>query len=386
MKVKDEWTLVSHGKTAKRNYRERRKGCGQTGDGGLYSASVDGAARKQRAGCEHEYGRDQIEGDVVAVLRALEQQLHSERGFSFNLLASIATASSCTEMRDGGVPHDESTATLPLLREIVAYGIGNFATGRFKAPMLQLAYLLLIRRRAVGRRSLPTAANTFGGKSLNKDALLRLFEIEQRHVPIFYYEPNMLPVEKLLLETVFRVQVLESNELGKRTVESMQQQQQKHKEVTVSLNTTTTDATTTDSTFNRYHTLFYMPHCPMRLYCNVLQAHWECIFPLGNSKKDNVPIIIFGNSFLAYDERAISSEERKDPTNGVLSVSSFTREIPVGIDTHSGDLSVDVLRHLGTAFNDCSTMYFPAQFCKHAPEQPKEWIPSNDPDRNGELI
>ena len=60
------------------------------------------------------------------------------------------------------------------------------------------------------------------------------FELEQSRVPIFYYEPNILPVEKAMLETVFHVQVLESNAMGKRTVESMRQQQQ----LTVALNKT----------------------------------------------------------------------------------------------------------------------------------------------------
>ena len=82
-----------------------------------------------------------------------------------------------------------------------------------------------------------------------------------------------------------------------------------------------------------------MPHCPMRLYSNVLQAHWSRIFPpasferkgmltsiancIGLSSNDHDasihsadaddgdandgPLIIFGNSFRDYEERAISS-------------------------------------------------------------------------------
>jgi len=411
----DEWTFVSHKKTFKHG-RHGRKGKGPTATAcsGLYRSSVDGATtRKQQVG-ENDDGINRIKNDILAILHALENQLRSGNGFAFRLITSMAVAASCTDVQDGDVHHvtkkaddaNQPTTDSHLhLREIVAYGIGNFAKERFQAPMLQLACLLLLRRCAAGSINQSTKANQ-AGQSDNDDEAnnghdsLRSFEFEQSRVPIFYYEPNILPVEKAMLETTFHVQVLESNAMGKRTVESMRQQHQ----LTVAMDESTMGEVPTDTTATTQlkskcaHTLFYMPHCPMRLYCNVLWAHWDHIFPIDKTRDE--PILIFGNSFLTYEERVISSEKRADPTNGVFSIVPFSKEVSVGkAGSRNSGIVVDELRHLAVAFNDCNVISFLLS-CSDGdhgggddmkenvrwPNHPEEYTESEDPDYTGELI
>ena len=154
----------------------------------------------------------------------------------------------------------------------------------------------------------------------------------------------------------------------------------------------------------------------MQLYSNVLWAHWDYIFPrqqqkcTNDSTDDNctpptVPlsheninnsIIIFGNSFHAYDERTISSEKRMNPTNGLYRVIPFVHETIVSVQPRDcrGEYAVDALRYLDNAFNDCNIMSFSCNGddegrCREKkilPERPKEWFASDDPDNNGELL
>ncbi|KAG6404868.1 hypothetical protein SASPL_132445 [Salvia splendens] len=71
-------------------------------------------------------------------------------------------------------------------------------------------------------------------------------------------------------------------------------------------------------------TLFFMPHCEAELYDNLLEANWE----VGRLNQ----LVIFGNSFEAYEQHAsVCKSSRKH----VLAVQSFTEEL--GVDTFSDD-------------------------------------------------
>ena len=48
-------------------------------------------------------------------------------------------------------------------------------------------------------------------------------------------------------------------------------------------------------------TVFFMPHCPLSLYCNVLRANWGPALSR---------VVIVGNSFASYDERIVRVEQR----------------------------------------------------------------------------
>ena len=273
------------------------------------------------------------------------------------------------------------------VNEIICYGIGNFdgaRDDRYNAPLVQLACVLALRD-AFARRVLPRRgqinsdeldSKTITGQNesvLNQgdqDGVIgnEIVSIERRQEPvsILYFEPFIKTIEREILAH-FHVKVLDSNEQGKRRI--------------------TRKSCNGSSSFNS-STLFYMPHCPMRLYSNVLWANWkeELLF--------NGSIIIFGNSFKAYDERIISSEKKKgDRTNGIFSLLPFSCEAEVlAIDSnrnHSsrehGSIGALGGQDLETAFNDCVVLSFhKADEALQFPSQPEEYIVAKDSD--GELV
>jgi hypothetical protein len=448
----DEWTFVQGKSSSKpRNRRHIAKGAANTGnrvgggcDGGLYgsraSTSVGGSS------CDEEDGIERIKRDTLECLRALEGQLRAGNGFAHRLITSMneAVSSSPTSHRDvhratGDADADAANAHAKSrglrLSDIVAYGIGNFSTERFRSPMLQLACLLLLRRCAASDSSMyDDRSNDRSDAEYRRDGL-ESFQDDQKRVPVHYYDPCILPIERELLEIAFHVHVLEYNDMGKRMlgIESARCRQQQSNSVDISL---PSSSSSTAESLPRC-TLFYMPHCPMRLYSNVLWAHWSRIFPpasseSGSSSNDtnksihsvnaddgsanDGPVVIFGNSFRDYKERTISSRERIDGTNGVFIVAPFAREIPIDVVGNAskkrgggGDVMTnDALRHLEMAFNDCSVIYFPVAEARRVdveddddnyddddndgrtrrrgwPDRPKEWFASTNPDECGEL-
>ena len=444
----DEWTFVPQRKGSKHRCHQHRPGRRNSGTADIYKTSKQMGGRGLYRESTNEYynhekvvdghqtvlydeqqklaERERIKHDIIECVYALENSLHaSNNGFVHRLISSISTFTSSFD--DVKLQHDaannmiegESDGTishvLPL-RDIVAYGIGNFATGSFQAPMLQLACLLLIRRCAAASAAAAFTTNQSINKEDNKqtandydDVTSRLFEEDQIQAPIYYYEPCILPVEKELLENVFHVHVIDSNEMGKRTVESMRQEYE-----AVRVLTPATEASSSSSRLelNQTHTLFYMPHCPMQLYCNVLWAHWCDIFPkstfevetasstdttISTTFKEINPILIFGNSFCTYDNRTISSKKRKDPTNGIFrilpyinEVSTKSRSTVIGKNRNQSDeIIVDALRNLDVAFNDCNVISFTSDASSDRidrPDRPKEWVASDNPNNNGELM
>ncbi|KAK1742953.1 SRR1-like protein [Skeletonema marinoi] len=314
--------------------------------------------------------RDNIQG----IISALENVwMSSETSFSYRLidaLREVTTSSSANKVEEGagnksetkneeGNDDDDNESNQLNIREIVAYGIGNFATSSFSAPMLQLACVLFLRRRAAS--SIITDSNDDDNASNDND-IQDVFKREQDQVPIYYYEPCILPEERDLLE-IFHVAVLEKNEFGKLRVQSMRRQDGEK-----------ASATTTSITSASKKSLFYMPHCPMRLYCNVLWSHWESL--------DST--IIYGNSFHSYDERTLSEEGRTDPTNGILRIIPCTNEIPIKLrGNRRGDELYDALNHLETAFNDCNIISFMVDKTSDR-TRPDEYFASQD-NENGEL-
>lgn len=130
-----------------------------------------------------------------------------------------------------------------------------------------------------------------------------------------YYDPCMVAIEKRILVEIYNVLPIACNEQGKRRV---------HHSST---------------------TLFYMPHCPMRLYSNVLWANWDILLERS--------IIIMGNSLLAYSDLIVVNSERDDPTNAIILVAPFVLERNLRWRNNSkfgnGHLA---LNHALRAFND----------------------------------
>jgi hypothetical protein len=121
------------------------------------------------------------------------------------------------------------------ISQIVCYGIGNFWSNQ-SAPLWQLACALAIR--------------------------------SHLQVPMHYFDPCMSTQESELLLSK-DVLVISENEKGKRLVQNN----------------------------NNAPTFFFMPHCPMMLYTNVLHTNWEHL----------EHVIILGNSLSTYANRLVSS-------------------------------------------------------------------------------
>ncbi|CAM9467424.1 unnamed protein product [Hapterophycus canaliculatus] len=71
-------------------------------------------------------------------------------------------------------------------------------------------------------------------------------------------------------------------------------------------------------------TLFFMPHCPQRLYSNVLWANW--------SSRALGSIIILGNKISRYrEDRLLDARARHDPTNALLRAGPLLRDIDLQV-------------------------------------------------------
>lgn len=262
--------------------------------------------------------------------------------------------------------------------EIICYGIGNFsAMPMYSASMLQLAFAILIRKWSSMVDDRPKEHDHNHGYEQNQcnNTYNVSWEDQQKLIKIMYYEPFMNNLERSILENIFHVEILEINERGKRSI----------------------------STDNNKSTLFFMPHCPMRLYSNVLWANW------GDAL---LRTIIFGNSFYAYDDRTVDSKIRRDPSNSIFRALPFIKEhewnrLNVDIFPHDANLTTKkttlasledgaALNHLEKAFNDCvvTSFHIKSQTIKGTnnnnvmvwPEQPQEYHFQSDENSHGEVL
>ncbi len=98
-------------------------------------------------------------------------------------------------------------------------------------------------------------------------------------------------------------------------------------------------------------TVFFMPHCPMRLYSNVLWANWGAAAL--------ARLLLVGNSFEAYvDRAALDAAARADASNCVLRASAPAAGLRERRLTRT--LPPDEADWLYAAFNDTSVHAWPA--------------------------
>jgi hypothetical protein len=231
---------------------------------------------------------------------------------------------------------DDTNKANKAYKEIICYGIGNFLPSstalegeslslpRYpSAPMLQLALALVIRRHLAKHNS----SNDLDDKNDGDNNATNMHSKHQDLVQMLFFEPLMTDLERTILNDVLHVDVIDTNERGKR------------------------QAASSDG-----RTLFYMPHCPMRLYSNVLWANWG--EPLWNGS-----VAIYGNNFHGYDDRILGKEERTDPTNAVLRIMPhLVANLIDGLTSKAnGGVESDLLVKMENAFNDCVAMTFDAK-------------------------
>ena len=190
------------------------------------------------------------------------------------------------------------------VEQIVCYGIGSLSTSS-SASMWQLACVLTIREMLQG----------------------------DGNIPLLFYDPCTTPFEASVLQSEWKIQVLSRNERGKRPV-------------------------------NGLTTLFFMPHCPLRLYDNVLWANWNAL----------EKVILFGNSLLAYSER--STEKLPMGISRLLPLLTQERVHLPKRDIKQAD------GNLEGAFNDCYLTCFSVNEETVLPPQPSETLH----DDNDEVI
>lgn len=131
---------------------------------------------------------------------------------------------------------DRLLMTTPPPTSLVCYGIGNFGRQQTtpSASMWQLACVLELRN---------------------------VWKQQGKDIPLYYFDPIMTMEEAVFLKTI-SIQVMLENDQGRRSVE--------------------------DSP-----TFFFMPHCPLALYSNLLFTNLQTLYHL----------IILGNSLTAYAHR-----------------------------------------------------------------------------------
>ena len=144
---------------------------------------------------------------------------------------------------------EKTTEACLRTHQLVCYGIGNFShtsLSYYSASLWQLACSMCIR-----------------------DVL----SLEFRDVSVVFYDPCSTVFEETFLTAQLHATVLRENEEGNRPAKGVP-------------------------------TLFYMPHCPMNLYENVVWTNWEEFC-------SRTPIVLVGNSLRNHCEslRAINTND-----------------------------------------------------------------------------
>ena len=226
------------------------------------------------------------------------------------------------------------------INEIVCYGIGNFYTARidkYNPSLIQLACIIALRDMLTARyKEIVESSSKY-----EKDRS----ELSSNSISLVYFEPFIVPIEREVL-LHFDVKIIDKNEQGKRKINTDNRNSEILKDCT----------------------LFYMPHCPMRLYSNVLWANWseELIFNR---------ILLLGNSFKAYDDRIVSSSRKLgDKTNALFPLLPFIHEQTILLKQTSKQQNEISNNDLEKAFNDCVVISFQNDKGKPFPPQPEEYF------------
>lgn len=256
------------------------------------SVSTPSSTTEGEAPLDSHQFQQEVERNVE-VIRALQERFRSS-----SFLKAMLAAMDRALVRVG--------MTREAVADLVCYGIGSFASGHRhlrQNSLYQLAVALCLR--AV--MSVPTV----NGRGV---------------LPLALFDPTTTPLE-CAIAVALGCDVLTKNEEGKRKVESD----------------------------GGGLTLFYMPHCPLRLYSNLLWANWGA----GLSS-----LLVFGNSFSSYHNRTSCAGAGDGSDNCVSLVMPLYREEVLDSKPVDDEAS---LPHIERAFNDLSWSCFPPLVVASAP-------------------
>lgn len=230
-----EWTVVSSGKSKGKGTTLTRTGTSATRKQSSKQWQLDGAMAL--AGV----GSDMIDANVVnesEVSRLVDLVDRYRNGFDGQPIGEMMKSISNQFLQSRSVTDSTDEVDAPLVKfsHVVALGIGSIA----RSPNAQLQFGLLLFLRDLCRGDTPTSDSD---------------------VIVTCYDPSMTATDVEICRRV-GVNVMTDNTKG-------------------FLSFSPTDGACT---------LVYMPHCPYRLYCNVLWSLWS---QLSN-------IFLVGNSFQSY--------------------------------------------------------------------------------------
>lgn len=157
-----------------------------------------------------------------------------------------------------------------MLRELVCYGIGNFSESDSSRYQLALALCLrdlLSTKSSASDVAAATAAATSAAAEAAASRLPGNGSTAVRGPAVLVFDPVMGETERAILETLGCG--LLQNEEGKRCCCHDRRRRETSNEFgDGSSGSDGRESLTTP-------TLFFMPHCPQRLYSNVLWANWS---------------------------------------------------------------------------------------------------------------
>jgi len=332
---KEEWTTVSRrrGHVKRGRKTNRRKSVASDGEYGTHRNISSSSTGSKKVMNPQIFVFDDVESDEVTLYNHVLACMDglSQTQFFQNVLHCFSKANvvvhknlSSSSNENGVETHDNS---LFAVEDIVCLGVGNFGAvyrGSFSAPMLQLALVLLLRAEFYSTITTKSNASEVEGGRTTFSGVIE----------VMYCEPLMNTVEEAVLR-MFSVDVI-PNDFGKRRIKGNNK------------------------------TLFFLPHCPMRLYSNVVWANWDSDLVRN--------VVLFGNSFLAYDERIVNSEDRNDATNCIFQTIPYVHELPVLLAASNDDK----LRNMEQAFNDSCVIRFAPESMDHvdlgAVDHPPEYF------------
>jgi len=310
----DAWTIV---KTKKKlNSNSNSNSSNNNNNNSNNKSKKNKKKSNQRDNNNTGYDDDDVNSydDVIKVINATIIEL-KQSSYYIKLIEGINSSLASKNSNS----NDNSNSNEYKLTEIVSLGIGSFS--RSPSALLQLVMTLCLAQEFLHDNN-DNNHNNHNNHNDDNDNNHNNHNNDSKNQTIKYncmvFDPIFNDVEVLVC-TSLGLNVSKENKYGKHT------------------------AIIDNADDTNKITLYFMPHCPYRLYCNLLWKNWS---HLGN-------IMIYGNSFSSYGLRRMnnSSTKKKDLTDCIVCMESFIVEKTLSLDISRKNVPKELL-HFENAFND----------------------------------